>query len=140
MCGFLFPPPNIIYKATMMVKLILCVLRTAINRHYLLLLLLLFVRTFYSSLAVVAVVAETRSVVYNKNVVIQKPDLHIFSQQLLEMPCWATGRHRLLNEVDEVKTNDFDGTACQQLGDEINGLDSFRLMYPLEKETVDTFP
>ena len=125
---------------------ILCIPRTAITRYYLLL-LLLFVRTFYLSLdaaaelAVIGADAGTRSVVYNKNVVIQKPDLHIFSQQLLEMPCWATGRHRLLNEVDEVKkTNDFDGTACQQLGDEINGLDSFRLMYPLEKETVDTFP
>lgn len=46
----------------------------------------------------------------------------------------------LLNEVDEVETNDFDGTACQQLGDKINGSDSFRLMYPVEKETVDTFP
>ena len=48
----------------------------------------------------------------------------------------------LLNVVDEIETNDYDETACQLLGDVINGSDSFRLMHPSEKETVggDTFP
>lgn len=59
-----------------------------------------------------------------------------------------SGLPLLLNEVDKIEINDYGATACQLLGDIINGSDSFRLMYPLEKETVhsvhsvggDTFP